>query len=70
MELKWFGPEEPVAFTSRYDTWRYFDDISVLPNTLKVLSTTCDMRVPLTFSVEDCRDIADIISEEAAKRAA
>lgn len=70
VELKWFGPEEPVAFTSRYDTWRYLDDISVLPNTLKVLSTTCDMRVPLTFSVEDCRDIAGIISEEAAKRAA
>ena len=70
VELKWFGPEEPVAFTSRYDTWRYIDDIPVLPKTLKALSTTCDMRVPLTFDVDDCRDIADIISEEAAKLAA
>ncbi len=70
VELKWFGPEEPVAFTSRYDTWQYIDDIPVLPKTLKALSTTCDMRVPLTFDVDDCRDIADIISEEAAKLAA
>jgi hypothetical protein len=23
VELKWFGAEEPVAFTSRYDSWRY-----------------------------------------------
>jgi len=70
VELKWFGPEEPVAFTSRYDTWRYLDDIPELPKTLRALSTTCDMRVPLTFSVEDCRDIAAIIAEEAAKLAA
>lgn len=70
VELKWFGAEEPVAFTSRYDTWRYIEDMPDLPNTLKALSTTCDMRVPLTFSVEDCRDIAEIIAEEAAKRVA
>ncbi len=67
VELKWFGPEEPVAFTSRYDTWRYFDDIPELPQTLKALSTTCDMRVPLTFDLDDCRMIASIVSEEAAK---
>ena len=23
VELKWFGGREPVAFTSRYDSWRY-----------------------------------------------
>jgi dTDP-4-amino-4,6-dideoxygalactose transaminase len=23
VELKWFGAAEPVAFTSRYDSWRY-----------------------------------------------
>ena len=70
VELKWFRPEDPVAFTSRYDSWRYSDDIPHLPETLKALSTTCDMRVPLTFDEADCEDIAAIISEEAGKAAA
>lgn len=70
VELKWFGPEEPVDFTSRYDTWLYIDNIPVLPKTLKTLSTTCDMRIPLTFDIDDCRDIAEVIAEEAAKVAA
>jgi dTDP-4-amino-4,6-dideoxygalactose transaminase len=70
VELKWFGREEPVDFTSRYDTWLYIDNIPVLPKTLKTLSTTCDMRVPLTFDIDDCRDIAEVIAEEAAKVAA
>ena len=70
VELKWFGPEDPVAFTSRYDSWRYIEDIPHLPNTLKALSTTCDMRVPLTFDERDCREIATIIGEEAGEAAA
>ncbi len=70
VELKWFGPEDPVAFTSRYDSWRYIDNIPHLPKTLKALSTTCDMRVPLTFDTADCRDIAEIIGQEAEKAAA
>ena len=37
VELKWFGPEEPVAFTSRYDSWRYLDNIPELPKTLDTL---------------------------------
>jgi len=69
VDLKWFGPEEPVAFTSRYDSWRYIDDIPELPKTLKALSTTCDMRVPLTFEENDCREIAAIIGKAAGKAA-
>ncbi len=67
VELKWFGAEDPVAFTSRYDSWRYLEDIPHLPKTLRALATTCDIRVPLTFDEADCRDIADIIAEEARK---
>jgi dTDP-4-amino-4,6-dideoxygalactose transaminase len=70
IELKWFGPKDPVAFTSRYDSWRYIGDIPQLPKTLKALSTTCDMRVPLTFDETDCRDIAKIIAEEAKRASA
>jgi len=67
VEIKWFGADEPVAFTSRYDSWQYFENVQYLPMTCKVLSTTCDIRVPLTFSPDDCRLIVDIISNEAAR---
>jgi len=70
VELKWFGGAEPVAFTSRYDSWQYFGEVEPLPQTLKTLSTTVDLRVPLTFSIEDCSDIAEIIAEEASRLAA
>jgi len=63
-ELKWFGDDEPKAFTSRYDSWKYIDDIPHLPNTHKVLANTLDMRIPLTFDEEDCTIIADIIEDE------
>ena len=62
VELKWFGDPEPVAFTSRYDSWRYLEQHS-LPVTDRVLASLLDMRIPLTFSVEDCRLIGRIITE-------
>ena len=64
VELKWFGEDEPKAFTSRYDSWVYIKDMPHLPKTLKVLSNTIDMRVPLTFDAHDCDVIADIIEDE------
>jgi len=64
VEIKWFGADEPTAFTSRYDSWQYLDDLPELPKTKEVLSRTCDMRVPLTFDLDDCKLIADIICEE------
>lgn len=64
VEIKWFGAEEPVAFTSRYDSWQYFENLPDLPKTKEVLSRTCDIRVPLTFDHEDCSLIANIICEE------
>jgi len=64
VEIKWFGDDEPKAFTSRYDSWQYFDEIADLPKTREVLSRTCDMRVPLTFDLDDCALIAEIICDE------
>lgn len=63
VELKWFGAAEPVAFTSRYDHWRYAAP-APLPRTDRVLAGLIDMRVPLTFSPEDCAMIARIIKGE------
>jgi dTDP-4-amino-4,6-dideoxygalactose transaminase len=67
IEIKWFGASEPIAFTSRYDSWNYIKDTADLPHTLTILATLCDMRVPLTFNTEDCALIADIISEVVAE---
>lgn len=63
VEIKWFGADEPHAFTSRYDSWRYLGDAPDLPQTRTVLATTCDLRVPLTFEIADCQQIAAIIGE-------
>ena len=62
VELKWFGDAEPIAFTSRYDSWRYLERQS-LPETDRILASLLDMRIPLTFSVEDCRQIGRIIGD-------
>jgi len=67
VEIKWFGDDEPKAFTSRYDSWQYIEDMPELPKTKEVLSRTCDMRVPLTFDLDDCSLIAKIICEEVDK---
>lgn len=63
VELKWFGGAEPVAFTSRYDSWRYADT-PTLPKSDRILAGIVDMRVPLTFSLEDCAQIARIVRAE------
>lgn len=63
VELKWFGDAEPIAFTSRYDSWRYAP-VPVLPRTDRVLAGLLDMRLPLTFDLDDCALIARIIRSE------
>ena len=67
VDLKWFGDKNPIAYTSRYDSWEYLENIPVLKNTLEILKTTIDMRIPLTFDNNDCRVIAEIIIEEFRK---
>jgi len=66
VELKWFGGKEPQGFTSRYDSWRYIESNQQLPRTLAILATTFDMRIPLTFSVDDMLLIGEIIDEVVA----
>jgi dTDP-4-amino-4,6-dideoxygalactose transaminase len=63
VELKWFGGAEPVGFTSRYDRWRYAN-CPKMPKTDRILNGIIDMRLPLTFSLEDCALIARIIRAE------
>ena len=65
VELKWFGGAEPHGFTSRYDSWQYIETKQHLPRTLEILATTFDLRIPLTFDIDDMSLIGDIIAEEA-----
>lgn len=59
--LKWFGDDNPVGFTSNHTSWRYMPSQD-LPQTDRVLRGLFDLRIPLTFSEEDCAQIAAIIT--------
>ncbi|PTV97630.1 dTDP-4-amino-4,6-dideoxygalactose transaminase [Rhodobacter aestuarii] len=63
VELKWFGAEEPVAFTSRHESWRYVP-AQLLPRTDRILAGLLDLRLPLTFSEVDAATIARILDQE------
>ncbi|WP_371059229.1 DegT/DnrJ/EryC1/StrS family aminotransferase [Rhodosalinus sp. 5P4] len=65
VELKWFGEVEPRGYTSRYDSWRYAPS-APMPATDRILAGLLDMRLPLTFSREDCACIARIIRAEVS----
>jgi dTDP-4-amino-4,6-dideoxygalactose transaminase len=66
VELKWFGAARAIGFTSTYRHWAYAGRQS-LPRTDRVMAGLLDMRLPLTFTEADCRLIAEIIRDEAAK---
>lgn len=65
--IKWFGDPEPIGYTSRFDSWRYLQNIPTLAKTQEILATTCDVRIPLTFGLEDCGLIAEIIKDNYHK---
>lgn len=65
VELKWFGGAEPVGFTSRYDSWKYVPS-APMPQSDRILAGIVDMRLPLSFSLEDCALIAQIIRAEVS----
>lgn len=65
VELKWFGAQEPQGFTSRYDSWRYVDAPRMAKSD-RILRGIMDLRLPLTFTMEDCALIARIIRAEVS----
>jgi len=68
VELKWFGRAEPQGFTSKHDQWRYAP-AQRLPATDAVLAGLVDMRLPLTFGLDDCALIGRIIAQEVVSNA-
>ena len=69
VELKWFGAADPHGYTSRHVSWRYVAP-QALPRTDHVLASLLDMRIPLTFSRDDCALVAEIIAEVFAAQVA
>jgi len=67
VEIKWFGAKEPVGFTSSWESWHYIKSCQSLPRTRKTLDFMCDFRIPLTFSMEDCKTVAAVIKQVAAE---
>lgn len=66
VEIKWFGNLKPVGYTSRHESWKYIK-VQNLPNIPKIVTRVMDIRIPLTFTLRDCRVISKIISEEVKK---
>jgi hypothetical protein len=67
VEIKWFGAREPVGFTSSWESWKYIEPYQFLSQTRSILGCLCDFRIPLTFSLEDCQTIAEIIRQAVAE---
>ncbi|MCL4120410.1 UNVERIFIED_CONTAM: hypothetical protein GTU68_023948 [Idotea baltica] len=64
--IKWFGADEPVGFTSRFDHWRYAEEQS-LAKTAVIMAGLCDMRIPLSMSSTQAGEIAHVLSDAVAK---
>lgn len=62
VELKWFGAKEPAGFTSAHPSWRYVP-AQDMPATDRIMATLFDMRLPLSFSEDDCALIAELICD-------
>jgi dTDP-4-amino-4,6-dideoxygalactose transaminase len=63
VEIKWFGAKEPNGFTSSWESWQFFRTRPSLPRTRKTLDFLCDLRIPLTFTLEDCKTVAAVIRQ-------
>jgi len=62
VELKWFGNDNPSGFTSNHKSWKYVSQ-QQLNQSDEILSNLFDLRLPLTFSLEDCNHLSEIIIE-------
>lgn len=59
--LKWYGKPLPEDYTSRYDSWRFVPATRSLPHADCILAQLCDLRLPLTFTEQECDDIVQLM---------
>lgn len=62
VSIRWFGAGEPRGYTSAHGSWR-FVPAQALPRTDRVLAGLFDVRLPLTFTLEDCDLVAAHVAE-------
>lgn len=66
VNVKWFGADDPVGFTSNWKSWQYADMRQDLPQATRVLAGLCDVRIPLNLSRPDCASIVGVIADALA----
>jgi dTDP-4-amino-4,6-dideoxygalactose transaminase len=66
VNVKWFGADEPIGFTSNWTSWRFADARQDLPHASRVLAGLCDVRIPLALGEADCAAIVGVIGEALA----
>ncbi len=59
--IKWFGRKDPVGFTSVHEHWGYVDQRQSLPQSARILSEVCDMRIPLVLPLDSCDTILEVV---------
>ena len=66
LHIKWFGVAEPQGFTSHFEHWRYLEP-AMLPHTSSRLRGLCDMRIPLSLTLDECALIGRIVQVAMAE---
>jgi hypothetical protein len=60
VELKWFGDDRLVGYTSKQSSSRCIEAQS-LSNTDRILNPLFDIRTHSTFTLEDCQQVVEIM---------
>ena len=64
LTIKWFGHDDAIGFTSRYEHWGYVENPNyTLDSTNFVMRRMFDMRIPMSLEPEDVTVIGKVIRE-------
>ncbi len=65
--IKFFGGDQPVGFTSRSPHWGYIDTGQQVERSEAILSTLCDIRLPLGLSDAQADTLAKVVLQSLQK---
>jgi dTDP-4-amino-4,6-dideoxygalactose transaminase len=69
VHVKWFGAGEAAGFTSTAEHWAYLGARQSPPQARRILARTCDLRVPLALSLDDCDLICQVVLDSLREAA-
>lgn len=61
LHLKWFGERTMQGFTSRPEQWEWAKTATQLPQTERILAILCELRLPPSMPIGQCRLASSII---------